>query len=234
MLIQFLLQAGAVYNLNEYVSLFSNIATAFRAPTIEELSSYAVHDATGSFDIGSRLLEKENNTGIDLGLRVRRENHSVEFSAYYNDVANYIYRKPTRLYYNPKAEQLNDRISSDPANGIPVFAYNQSDAIIYGFEAKAMYEFTGNITTTVVFDYTRGKLKGIDENLPLMPPLRFLHWSKGMLQTIFGRELYLNLPMNRISLPPYETPDKGYGITDLYAGTRLITGGIIHMPHFQS
>ena len=65
---------GGVYNVNNTSSIFINLANSFRAPTIEELSSYAIHSALASFDIGNRNLKRENNLGIDLGYRSQGDN----------------------------------------------------------------------------------------------------------------------------------------------------------------
>jgi iron complex outermembrane receptor protein len=219
---------GAVYSLSSYVSVFSNIANAFRAPTIEELASYAIHDATGSFDIGDRSLNKENNIGIDLGLRVRKENHSVELSAYYNNISNYIFRKPTGQFYDTGSDQSGNTIGLNFTGGFPVFRYSQADALIYGFEAKALYEYNGNMATTVIFDYTRGKIKGIDENLPQMPPLRFSLEQRYTNDHFWGG-IVLKFANRQNLISPFETITMGYGLVDLFSGVRLITGRIVHM-----
>ncbi|MEW6702469.1 MAG: TonB-dependent receptor, partial [Bacteroidota bacterium] len=142
---------GLVYNITEELSLFSNVANAFRSPTIEELSSYAIHEALVSFDIGNRSLQKENNLGLDLGFRIHKPNHLIEITAYYNSINNFIYAKPTSLFYNPNSAEnpFND------STGLRVRQYSQNDALIYGMEAKAQYEFNRFLLSTVVFDYVR-------------------------------------------------------------------------------
>lgn len=212
---------GAIYNISESISLFSNGATAFRAPTIEELSSYAIHDATGSFDIGSRDLTRENNTGLDLGFRVNKSNHSVELSAYYNNVSNYIYKSPAGLVYNQETNTF-----SAGGSGFPVYKYMQANAEIYGFEAKAEYELKQGLTTKVIFDYTRGILSN-GENLPQMPPMRFSieqRFSTDYIWTGFN----FKLTGGQFLTAPDEKGSAGYGILDLYAGFRVVSSGFIH------
>jgi len=212
---------GAIYNINESAAIFTNMATAFRAPTIEELSSYAIHDATGSFDIGSRDLVKENNTGFDLGLRVTRPNHSVELSAYYNDLTDYIYKASAGYFYNSS----NGEFTSNSAGAFPVYKYLQGDARIYGFEAKAEYELNTGFTTIVIFDYTRGKLAN-GENLPQMPPLRFSLEERYATDN-FWTGFNLKLANGQNLTAPLETYTAGYALLDLYAGIRIISGGFI-------
>jgi iron complex outermembrane receptor protein len=216
---------GFVYNLTDDISIYSNAAGAFRAPTIEELSSYAIHEATSTFDIGDRNLSSEKNLGLDFGFRVRKTNHIVEVSGYYNDINNYIFRKPVNNFYNPNAQ---DGPFNNDNTGIPVYKYNQNDAVIYGAEFKAQYEFTGELSTTVIFDYVSGKLKSNNENLPQLPPLRF------SIEQRYATDIYWigaqwKLAAAKNNTAQFEEPTKGYGIIDFYTGLKFLTGRFVHM-----
>ncbi len=215
---------GFVYNISDQISLFANIANAYRSPTIEELSSYSIHEATASFDIGSRLLSNENNIGIDAGLRVRKANHTVEVSAFYNSFNNYIYREPTNLFYNSESEESKINLTT----GLPVFKYVQNDAQIYGFELKALYEFSRNISTTVTADYVRGKLSFSNQNIPQMPPFRFGIEQRYNDDNYFGGVL-LKLTGAQNTINEYETATSGFTLLDLYFGVKMMTYGYLHM-----
>ncbi len=216
---------GFVYNFTDNISAFANLANAFRAPTIEELSSYAIHEATATFDIGDRNLVNEKNLGIDFGLRVRKVNHLAEVNFYYNNLDDYIFRKPTNLYYNAEAQGNHFNTGGI---GIPVYQYSQSGAVIYGTELKAQYEFNRFLSTTVIFDYVRGKQKITDENLPQLPPMRF------SIEQRYANDYYWfgilwKLAAEQNKTAPFEKPTKGYGLVDIYAGIKLLTGDYIHM-----
>lgn len=219
---------GIVYNLSDYISFYSNAANAFRAPTIEELSSYAVHEATGSFDIGDRNLASEKNLGIDFGFRLREPDNQIELSGYYNSIENYIYRKPINLFYD--AEASGSKFNN--SNGIPVHVYSQTGAVIYGFESKAVYDFNRSFSTTLIFDYTRGKQKSSDGNLPQMPPFRF-SLEPRYSTDYFWTGLILKLTAAQNLTGPNETTTKGYGLIDFYAGIKFLTGSIIHMINLK-
>lgn len=219
---------GLVYNLTEKISLFSNIANAFRSPTIEELTSYAIHEATVSFDIGNRSLQKENNLGFDLGFRIHKPNHLVEVTAYYNSIDNFIYAKPTSLFYNPNTADnpFND------STGLRVLQYSQNDAVLYGFETKAQYEFNRFLLTTLVFDYVSGQLKSGGENLPRIPPMRFTIEQRYTTDKFWsGVELKLVSDQNKTAQK--ENPTKGYGLVDIYIGAKFLTGEFIHMLNLR-
>lgn len=214
---------GISYNISDDVSLFSNIANAFRAPTVEELSSYAIHEATATFDIGNRNLKKENNLGFDLGLRVRKANYLVELSSYYNMLNNFIYRKPTNYFYDAASiNKFNDTA------GYPVFIYSQTNASIYGFELIAQYEFTRNLSFTVMMDHVRGIIRDTKENLPQMPPLRFSIEQRYFTDNYwFGYQWKLASEQNKTAVQ--EIPTKGYGIVDVYCGVKILTGKFFHV-----
>jgi iron complex outermembrane receptor protein len=215
---------GIIYNLTDEISFFTNLANAFRSPTIEELSSYAVHEATASFDIGNRNLVNENNIGLDIGFRMRKQHHLVELSGYYNSIKNYIYRQKSYLTYNPN-NFIHFDLSTD---GIPVYFYMQTNAIIYGFEAKAQYELTRFLSTTVVLDYVKGKDSDNDKNLPFIPPFRF-SLEQRYATDYFWLGLNLKLVAEQNLVAENEIPTKGFSLIDLYFGLKLITGNYIHM-----
>lgn len=220
---------GIVYNLNEEISFFANVANAFRSPTIEELSSYAIHGATGTFDIGNRSLVNEKNIGLDFGFRLRKYHHLVELSGYYNRMKDFIFRAPTDLFYNPESNAP----FNNSGDGFPVYRYRQSEAELFGFELKAQYEITRQISITAIMDYTRGNQVSGSTPLPQMPPLRFSvepryadddYW--------FGLNWKLVADQSNVAL--FESPTKGYGLVDLYIGTKILSGKSYHIVNLRA
>ena len=110
--------------------------------------------------------------------------------------------------------------------------YSQNDAALYGFEAKAQYELNRFFLTTVVFDYVRGQLKSGNENLPRIPPMRF-----SIEQRFTTDEYWLGVVLKLVSdqnkTSQKENPTKGYGIVDLYAGAKFLTGEFIHILNLR-
>lgn len=216
---------GLVYNFSDIIKFYTNVASAFRSPTIEEMSSYAIHAATGTFDIGERNLSTEKNYGVDFGFRLIKPLHTVEVNFFYNNIKDYIFRKPTELFYNP-----NDL--SNPFNksqlGLPVFQYSQGDAIIYGSEIKAQHDFFDNLTTIFIFDFVRGLDNRTKENLPQMPPMRFSYEQRYSTDNYWiGFNWKLAAEQNKTS--QFEEPTKGYGLLDLYGGVKILTGKFAHV-----
>lgn len=216
---------GLVYNIDENTSVFTNLANAFRAPTIEELSSYAIHEALLSFDIGNRSLKRENSTGIDLGLRSQGQNYYLQLTGYFNKVNNLIYRQPLSIFYSEDIDPSTGNTIgfNSTGDGFRVHKYNQADADVYGFEAKFSYEIVNGLTSTVVSDYVRAKNITTNENLPLIPPFRFsIDLRYATSKYWFGTTW--NLAAAQKDVAPNEEVTAGYGLVGIYAGVKLLTG----------
>ena len=211
---------GFVYSFLEGFSLFSNVANAFRAPTVEELASYGFHAATGSFDIGNKNLGIENNIGFDIGLRLNSRRYSIEITGYYNSFDNYIFKRPTSLFFS-------EDIGINDSTGFRVFKYSQVDANLFGAELKAVYDFTNGISITIISDFVQGKTKETEEYLPQIPALR-LSVEPRYVRDYYWFGLNLKIAGEQNKVAPNETPTAGYGIIDLYGGFKLITDNFIH------
>jgi iron complex outermembrane recepter protein len=226
----FSLSAGLVYNLTDVLSLYFNAANAFRAPTIEELSSYAIHEALASFDIGNRSLEKENTTGFDLGARAQSDGYYFELSGYYNKVNNLIYRQPQSLFYSEDTDPVTGELIgfNTIGEGFKVHKYEQAKATVYGFQGKFNYEIIKSLTATIVSDYVRAKNDDTDENIPQIPPFRFsVDLRYASPKYWYGAIWNLVAAQNDVSAD--EEPTKGYGLVNLYGGIRLFTGNYSHI-----
>ncbi len=218
------LSYGISYNFLDNYSVFANVANAFRAPTIEELSSFAVHEALASFDIGNRNLSIEKNTGFDLGLRNQSENLFIELTGYYNIINNFIIRSPQNCFYSTAENSSGTgEVGFNNSEGFRVYQYNQADAVLYGFESKIKFELLRNLSATIISDYVRAKIKNLNENLPQIPPLRFgLEFRYTAKEYWIGTNLKLTAAQNDVA--PNEMPTKGYGLIDAYGGVRINIG----------
>ena len=213
---------GIVFNITQTTSVFVNLANAFRSPTIEELSSYAVHEALASFDIGNQNLEKENTTGFDIGLKSQNENYYFELTGYYNKINNLIFRSPQDLFYS------KDNGFNGSEDGFRVYKYLQANADVYGFETKLNFELLRNFTTTVVSDYVIAKNITTEENLPQIPPFRFsMEFRYAASKYWAGCNINLVAAQNDVA--PNEEPTAGYGLLGIYAGLKLLSGNFAHI-----
>jgi iron complex outermembrane receptor protein/hemoglobin/transferrin/lactoferrin receptor protein len=112
---------GASYDFGNGVAVATNLSTGFRAPSVFELYASGVHGGVAAFQVGTPTLEPERSYSADLSLRVRRDRVTAEVTGYVNRIENYIYLQNTG--------EINE------AAELPIFAADQTDALIPGVEA---------------------------------------------------------------------------------------------------
>lgn len=184
-----------IYELSDGTSVGINLARSERAPTAEELFSNGLHPATNTVEIGNVSLETEVAYSAELSFKRAMGAFSFGANVYYVDYSDFIFLSPT-------GDFLEEGDPFPAEEGIPVFAYQQADAELYGFEAEADYFALDSENWTVSFDgqvdLARGETTedtafgGIDNvrdeftplgtgaatvasgDLPFFPPIRLL------------------------------------------------------------
>lgn len=141
---------------------------------MEELFANGFHAAVGSFDVGNRILQPEQSTGFEAGLRAQRSGTFAQVNAYYNVINQYI---------RPVAMGTRD-VDGDP---VPLVNFQQDDALLYGAEGQIETQLPGRFVGGVMRDSTRARFREAAGNLPYIPAgrlgasLRFDNgvWSAG-------------------------------------------------------
>jgi len=142
-------------------ALAANLSSGFRAPSVFELYASGVHGGVAAFQIGNPDLDPERSYSADLSFRVRRDRVTAEVTGYVNTIRNYIYLENTQ--------------ATNEASGLPVFAADQTDAVIPGVEATVELSVRPWLQvggSTAVLDGTGdglGVQAGDDGTLPLLP-----------------------------------------------------------------
>lgn len=228
------ISAGIIYNLSENTSFFINLANAFRAPTIEELTSFGIHEALASFDIGNRNLSKETSSGLDLGIRIQNESLYLQATGYLNKISNLIYRQPLNIFYSEELDSINgNKIGFNSlGDGFRVYKYDQSNANVFGFETKLKYEIFNGFISTIVSDYVRAKNVSNQENLPQIPPFRFSTEFR-YATAKYWTGITLNLVAAQNDVASNEEPTAGYGIVGFYLGLKIPAGNNVHIINLK-
>ncbi|MEM1174569.1 MAG: TonB-dependent receptor, partial [Pseudomonadota bacterium] len=184
-----------IYEINETTSVGINLARSERAPTAEELFSNGFHAATNAVEIGDINLDTEVALSTELSFKTAVGAFGFGANVYFIDYSDFIFQSPTGDLF-----EEGDPFPSD--EGFPVFAYQQADAELYGFELEADVLALDSDEFRVSFDAqvdlargettestTFGGIEGVrDEftplggnaaavpagNLPFFPPVRFL------------------------------------------------------------
>ena len=220
---------GMVYSLTNEASIFLNVAKAFRSPSTDELSSYGIHEAANSFDVGNINLSQENNTGVDIGFRMNNDEFSSEVTGYFNSIDNYISRMPQSFFYSEDINaSSNSLIGFNDSTGYRVKKYLNQKAIFYGFESKITFKLADRISTTIITDFVRAKNNETNENLPQIPPFRFSYETRYTVdQYWIGLNAKTAAAQKNIAL--HETPTAGYFLLDLYGGIKFFSGRFAHI-----
>ncbi len=184
-----------IYEFGEASSIGINLSRSERAATAEELFSNGFHPATNTVEIGDVNLDPEVANSIELSYKTTVGGFGFGANVYFTDYSDFIFLNPTGDLF-----EEGDPFPAD--EGIPVFAYQQADAEIYGFEVEADFMAVETDTYSLSFDgavdVARGQTTedttfgGVDNvrdeftplgtgatavpagNLPFFPPARFL------------------------------------------------------------
>jgi iron complex outermembrane recepter protein len=167
---------GLSYEPADQVTVKVNIARGFRAPTIAEMASNGTHEGTNRYEYGYRDLKSETSLQLDGGLELDYEHFSVELSAFYNRMNDFIfYRKLSSVHGGDSLVNVNGDM-------IRAFVFNQNNARLSGLE------FTIDIHPHPIhwlhfennFSFVRGRFDDLldgfrsgSDNLPLIPAPRW-------------------------------------------------------------
>jgi iron complex outermembrane recepter protein len=206
--------AGATMPLAAGISVGLSTARSFRAPTVEELFSHAVHIGTASYEIGDPDLRPEIATGADVVLRADRSRLTAEASAYASRVGNFI-------FFEARGDTITDGVQW------PVLAYAQGSARFRGAEGRVEWEARPHWVLTVQGDVVRATLAD-GSPVPFLPPARV----GGAVRRDDGRwtagaGVRHGLSRQRVA-PADEAPTDAWTLLDLDAGLRVIRRGQVH------
>ncbi len=95
-----------------------NLSSGFRAPNSFELMINGEHPGTNRYEIGRRDLTKEQSWQLDAGLEYQGEHFEFAFNPFYNRISDFITITPI----------------DSTIDNLPVYRYNQEDAIFRGGE----------------------------------------------------------------------------------------------------
>ncbi len=208
---------GALWQISEQASLSSNLSTAFRAPSINELYSEGVHHGTAQYEIGDRTLKPERGFSWDANLKVNSKNTSSEIGVYAHYFDGFIYSAPS----------LSTILTL--RGTFPVFQYRQVQALIAGIDANTSIFFTEYYRADFAVTWLYGQNLSANEPLFQMPSPRgkitnhfhlpdigtFLHNYVEIGGQFVARQT--RYPTNG----DYALPPAGYALFDIAAGTEI-------------
>lgn len=208
---------GGTYKFNGKFSLFANIGTAWRAPSINELYIDGIHLSAASYEKGDSSLVSERSYNATFSAKYESEKLYIEIAPYNSIINGFIYARPNL--------QPITLISGT----YPFFQYTQQNVNLSGLDFELRYQifkhFSFDDKTTIV----RGWNKTIHDYLIFMPADRFSNSIR--YEMVDGKKIknaYLNIEnvsvLRQDRVPPnsdYVAPPKGYSIFNANAGFEI-------------
>jgi len=212
---------GCAYKPSNTLAVNFNTGTAWRAPNIEEMYVNGVHFSDASFDVGDSALRSERSWNSSLSVNWALGKFHIVADAYYNDINNYIYAKPSLTY-----RQL-------ASGAFPEFDFTQAHVNIKGLDLEAGFEATKQVKLYSRATVVRGYNETIDNWLISMPADRFQNGIEYHLPKVYSLmrpyvfvENVSVLQQSRV--PPnsdYVPPPSAYSLMNTGAGCALRIAG---------
>jgi len=123
------------------------------------LLSNGEHGGVGRIEVGDPNLTSEAATQLDFAINYEKAGFKLIINPFYNAINNYIFITPT---------------GETGEGNLPIFAYLQEDATLYGGEISINYQPTK--LPQLSFQSSAALTFGSDGNnnpLPLIPPVNF-------------------------------------------------------------
>jgi len=203
---------GATCELADGVLLRGNLASAYRAPSIAELTQDGEHGIR--YEQGNLDLRSQRNYEFDFSFHYHKDHIMMDLAGYYNQINDYIYLSHT----------------TDTTNeGMIIYRYTQNNATLYGFESVLEVLPFPSLSFKMGYNYARGIHSG-NENLPFIPQNKlhteltymFHHvFSKGQMSLKLGSDYAFR--QNHPS--EFETHTSSYFIMHTGVGINLPLAG---------
>lgn len=205
---------GASYKLNERWSVRSNLGTAWRSPSVNELFSDGVHHGEAVYIKGNASLQPERALNWITSLTYAGNKLGGELSFYNNYIQNYIYQKPDTA---PRLTILG---------AFPAFNYTQANALFRGLDASATWKPIQKLSLTSKISLIRVQNLSATEYLVFIPANRYesslrYQWEKvGKLKRVFMGlgNLFVDQQRRTPAQGDYAPAPEGYMLWNANAG----------------
>lgn len=137
-----------------------NVNLTSRAPYVNELLVDGIHDGAGTYEQGDITLKAEKSFNLSGGFNYTSENKrfSSEVYVYHNPIRDFIYQQP-----KPEEPVLTI------VGAFPKIQYQQTDAMLQGFDVSASYKLIEPLQLTSKFSMLRARNRETNDWLILMP-----------------------------------------------------------------
>lgn len=208
---------GTAWQWHPFWKLKFNLGSAFRIPTITELTANGVHHGTFRHEMGDVNLDPEQGWMTDLGVDFSKEKLNFYITPFFNYFSNYIYLRPS------------GRFSPLPEAG-QIYTYQGAPTLFVGAEARVSWNFWKHLSSATSMEYVYNKNVDADMPLPFTPPLSILeeiNWHPNWQNRFFSNTTFaisgqLFATQNRVDRNEPETA--GYFLVNVSGATTFNIG----------
>lgn len=213
---------GGIWHASHDLEMRSNIGTAWRPPTVNELYSGGLHHGAGAVEYGDSTLASEKSIKWITSANYRKGHWlTVDMDVYAHYFSNYIYLFPTGTF----SESLR--------GDFPVFQTTQDNARFLGADFSANARFLKYLDYTLKGSFIRAKNLTLNNYLPMIPAdrieqiLRFQYEHVAFLQKSYVQLGHVFVAKQTRYDPgsDFAPPPDAYHLFNLGIGSQLIVGG---------
>ena len=202
---------GLLYSLTNDADLTLTASRSFRSPSLDERFKYI--DLGATVRLGDPGLKPEHGYFFDLGAKIWKDNFHLTANTFLNIMTNLIVEMPGEASFPLVA--FPDSSVTIPA----LINSNVDEAMLYGFDMSAQYNFYKTLVLFGSVPYVRGTDTQNDIDLPMIPPLNSRTGIRYKHPKWFGAEFSVNMAADQNRITEGETATKGYSRYDLVAFT---------------
>lgn len=203
---------GVRKQINEGLSLFSNLGTAWRPPNVAELYAFGYHHSLVQFglwryevfpendSISTSRVQNESDFRVPSersikwvsGVELKTARTTAEFVLYANQIKDYIFLRP----YG---------VTIQIAGTFPYFLYDQTDAFFVGSDWDIRFSHSGDLTSEVKLSYIHAFESKNQQALLEIPPLN-INYTLNHKRGSWNYGLNLNYTATQWNAPPVIDP----------------------------
>ena len=214
-----------LYDLSDFANLLLGATSSQRAPTVEELFSntstatcapfaddddLVLHAATNLLEVGNPFLHEETSRNFEFGYRRHSGMLTGEFSAYHNEIDDFIYLD----------------LTGEAHEGQNLASYFQRDATFTGVEGEVTFNLVdsadGSLALSLFGDFVDAEFER-GGNIPRIAPAK-----SGAKLRYFGDNWSMHFHVTRYSeqddVAELELATPGYTLISIYADYHFPVG----------
>ncbi len=220
---------GVLCSFTPGLALAANAASTQRAPTYSELFANGPHAATGAYELGNPMFDKERSKAFDLGLRWKQGPNAASVTVFRQKFRNFL--APFRSGNRRGADgELNpvDADGDGVADGsgeelMPEFRFRAVPARFRGIEAAArarVFERVGTLDVELKGDRVRATDASTGLPLPRISPTR-VSFALDYAFDRFNARMDVTRASAQKRVAANELPTDGYTLVNAHVGYRF-------------